>query len=108
VNVTNSTDERVAESYLYQTRGELLLAVSGGNEAEAETCFQQAIDVARRQSVRYFELRAATSLSRLWQKQGKSEDARTLLAEIYGWFTEGFGTRDLKEAKAVLDELSQG
>jgi len=108
VNVTNSTDERVAESYLYRTRGELLLAVSGGNEAEAETCFQQAIDVARDRSAKSFELRAATSLGRLWQKQGKNEEARKLLAEIYGWFTEGFETRDLREAKAVLDELSQG
>ena len=74
---------------------------------QAESCFQHAIEVARRQSAKSWELRAAMSLSRLWQKQGKREEARQLLAEVYGWFTEGFDTPDLKEAKALLEELSR-
>jgi len=74
--------------------------------SQAEACFQLAIDVARRQTAKSLELRAVKSLSRLWQKQGKKDDARRMLAEIYGWFTEGFDTADLKEAKALLEELS--
>ena len=77
-------------------------------QAEAEDCFRHAVDCARRQGAKSLELAAALSLSRLWRGQGKHEDARALLAEIYGWFTEGFETRDLREAKALLDELSQG
>jgi predicted ATPase len=76
-------------------------------ESEAEACFQKAIDVARRQSAKSLELRAVMSLSRLWQRQGKKEEARQMLAEIYGWFTEGFGTTDLKEAKALLEDLGR-
>jgi predicted ATPase len=72
----------------------------------AEECFQKAIAVAHRQSAKSLELRAAVSLSRLWQKQGKKAEARQLLAEIYGWFTEGFDTADLKEARALLGELA--
>ncbi|MBI3799976.1 MAG: hypothetical protein HY268_23755, partial [Deltaproteobacteria bacterium] len=75
-------------------------------EAEAEACFHKAIEIARRQSAKSLELRAVTSLSRLWQSQGKKEEARQVLTEIYGWFTEGFDTVDLKEAKVLLDELS--
>jgi predicted ATPase len=75
-------------------------------EAEAETYFHKAIDIAHRQSAKSLELRAVMSLSRLWQQQGKKEEARQMLAEIYGWFTEWFDTVDLKEAKALLDELS--
>jgi predicted ATPase len=75
-------------------------------EAEAEECFCQAIAVASRQQAKSPELRAVMSLSRLWQRQGKRDEARQLLAEIYGWFTEGFDTADLKEAKARLEELS--
>jgi DNA-binding winged helix-turn-helix (wHTH) protein/predicted ATPase len=74
-------------------------------EAEAETCFLKAIDIARRQQAKSLELRAGMSLSRLWRQQGKKEEARQLLAEIYGWFTEGFDTKDLQEAKALLKEL---
>ena len=73
---------------------------------EAEACFRQALDIARRQSAKSVELRAVMSLSRLWQQQGKKAEARQLLAEIYGWFTEGFDTKDLQEAKALLEELS--
>ena len=73
---------------------------------EAEECFHKAIEIARRQSAKSLELRAVMSLSRLWQQQDKREDARQLLAEIYGWFTEGFETKDLQEAKALLEELA--
>jgi hypothetical protein len=73
---------------------------------EAEACFQKAIEVARQQQAKSLELRAAMSLARLWQ-QGKKEEARAMLAEIYGWFTEGFGTKDLQEAKALLAELTE-
>ena len=72
---------------------------------QAEACFQQALAVARRQQAKSWELRAAMSLSRLWQHQDKRDEARELLAPIYGWFTEGFDTADLQEAKALLDEL---
>jgi predicted ATPase len=71
----------------------------------AQTCFSEAIIVARQQSARFFELRAAMSLARLWRDQGKRTEAHDLLAPVYGWFTEGFDTLDLKEAKKLLDEL---
>jgi class 3 adenylate cyclase/tetratricopeptide (TPR) repeat protein len=103
LDLINKTGEGDCESYLYRVKGELLLALSQDNQAES--CFHQAIDIARRQSAKSFELQAATRLARLWQKQGKKEEARQMLAEIYGWFTEGFDTRDLKEAKALLEEL---
>jgi predicted ATPase len=72
---------------------------------QAEACFQQALDVARRQRAKSWELRAAMSLARLWQQQGKRAEAHALLAPIYGWFTEGFDTADLQEAKVLLDAL---
>ena len=72
---------------------------------EAEACFQQALAVARRQQAKALELRAATSLARLWQHQSKQTEARQLLAPIYGWFTEGFATADLQEARTLLEEL---
>jgi len=75
-------------------------------QQEAEACFHKAIEVARRQQAKSLELRAVMSLARLWQQQGKKKQARKMLAEIYGWFTEGFDTADLQEAKALLDELS--
>jgi predicted ATPase len=73
-------------------------------QAEAETCFRQALDVARRQEAKSLELRAAMSLARLLQQQGKRTEAHELLAPIYGWFTEGFDTADVQEAKALLEE----
>ena len=79
---------------------------SAAQVAEAETCFQQALAVARHQQAKSLELRAAMSLARLWQQQGKRAEAHELLAPIYGWFTEGFDTADLQEAKALLEELS--
>ena len=75
-------------------------------EVEAEECFHKAIEIARRQQAKSLELRVVMSLARLWQKQGKKKEARQRLAEIYDWFTEGFDTADLKEAKALLEELS--
>ncbi|MBI3798434.1 MAG: hypothetical protein HY268_15910 [Deltaproteobacteria bacterium] len=72
---------------------------------EAEACFLKALEIARHQQAKSLELRAVISLARLWQRQGKREEAHELLAEIYGWFTEGFDTKDLQEAKALLEEL---
>jgi predicted ATPase len=98
------TGEGTIEAELYRLKGELL-RMDGANEGEVEACFYQAITMARRQSAKSWELRATMSLCRLWQAQAKKE-ARQMLAEIYGWFTEGFDTADLKEAKALLDALA--
>jgi predicted ATPase len=99
--------ERVVEAEIWRIKGELLLSAAASNtEAEAEHCFQQAIDIARRQKAKSWELRAATSLARVWQRQGKTAAARHVLAETYGWFTEGFGTADVKDAKALLADLT--
>jgi Adenylate and Guanylate cyclase catalytic domain len=84
----------------------LLLARSAEHYVEAEACFRQALEVSRRQQARSLEFRASRSLSQLWQRQGKRAEAHDLLAPIYGWFTEGFDTEDLQEAKALLQELS--
>jgi predicted ATPase len=81
--------------------GELLLQAIP-DEPAAEACFQRALDVARSQQAKSWELRIAISLARLWQRQGKRTDAHQLLAEVYGWFTEGFDTADLREARALL------
>jgi predicted ATPase len=101
--LVDRTDERYYEAELYRLKGELLLM--RGAEDKAEASYHKAIEVARGQSTKSLELRAATSLSRLWQQQGRRDRARQMLAEVYGWFTEGFDTRDLQEAKALLDEL---
>jgi predicted ATPase len=119
LTAVDKTGERWWEAELYRIKGELLLnAECRMQNAElihpssfsvhhsAEECFHKALEVARRQQARSLELRAAMSLSRLWQKQSKKEEARQMLAEIYGWFTEGFDTADLKEAKKLLEELS--
>jgi predicted ATPase len=100
----DKTGERMGESVLYVLKGWLLF-FSTGDAAAAEACFQQAVDIARRRSAKSVELLAVTSLSRLWQMQGKKAEARQILAEIYGWFTEGFDTKALQEAKALLDSL---
>jgi predicted ATPase len=84
-------------------KGDLLILTD--NRISAEACFRHAIALARRQEAKLWELRASTSLARLWRDQGKRTEARDLLAPIYGWFTEGFDTLDLKEAKALLEEL---
>jgi len=98
-------EERFWEAEISRLRGVLLLRQTGTPQAEAEACFQQALDVARRQQAKSLELRTAMSLAHLWQQQGKRAAARDLLAPIYGWFTEGFDTADLQEAKALLEEL---
>ena len=94
------------DAELHRLKGVLLLSLSGGNGAEAETCFKQAIEIALGQSARSLELRAAMELARLWQGEGKRSEARDLLAPVHGWFTEGLDTADLKEAKALLDALA--
>ena len=94
------------EAEVHRIKGELLLWQAIPDTSQAEAYFQQALAVARRQQAKSYELRAALSLSRLWQRQGKRTEARELLAQIYGWFTEGFGTPDLQDAKALLDELT--
>jgi len=101
----DTTDAHWYKPELYRLKGELLLQLSSDNQVEAENCFQQAITVARSQQAKSFELRTATSLARLWQQQGKRQEAHDLLAPVYHWFTEGFDTADLKDAKALLDEL---
>ena len=102
------TGEGFFEAEQYRLQGELLLAHSGEKHPMAESCFHHALDSARRQQAKWLELRAAVSLSRLWQHQGKRVEARALLAPIYGWFTEGFDTADLQEAKALLAALEEG
>ena len=92
------------EAELRRLEGELRSA-QGASPADVESCFEQALATARGQSAKSFELRAAISLARLRRDQGKHSEARDLLAPVYGWFTEGFDTLDLKEAKALLDEL---
>jgi predicted ATPase len=98
-------EERWWEAEIHRLRGVLLLRQPETPQAEAEACFQQALDIARRQEAKSLELRAAMSLSRLWQQQGKQAEARALLAPVYDWFTEGFDTADLQEAKILLEEL---
>jgi predicted ATPase len=97
--------ERFYEADLHRLQGELLLRQSEEAGLEAEACFQRALDIARHQQAKSLELRAATSLARLWQQQGKRTEAYQLLDGVYGWFTEGFDTADLQEAKTLLDVL---
>jgi predicted ATPase len=119
--VVNKTEERWCEAELYRLKGELTLqrvhvssAKFQGTDArpltsdphtEAEACFLKALAVARQQQAKSWELRASTSLARLWQQHGKKKEAHQLLSEVYNWFTEGFDTKDLQEAKALLEEL---
>jgi adenylate cyclase len=124
------TGEGVYKAELYRLRGELLLtqeikrqkakgksqksenpnpkSQSPNPQPEAEACFLKAIDIARQQQAKSLELRAVTSLARLWQSQGKEAEAHRLLSEIYNWFKEGFDTKDLQEAKALIDSLESG
>lgn len=97
---------RYGEAELYRLKGELLLGLSADNHAEAETCFQEALEIARHQQAKSLELRAAMCLGRLWQRQGKRAAAHQLLGAIYGWFSVGFETADLREAKALLKALA--
>ena len=111
--VVDKNESRWYEAELYRLKGELTLAQSGvqslasRDQKEVEECFWKAIKIARRQQAKSLELRAVVSLSRLWQQQGRRDEARQMLAEVYGWFTEGFDTADLQEAKALLAALAK-
>jgi hypothetical protein len=104
--LVHETGERSYEAELYRLRGELRLSASAPDECASEADFLRAKQIAADQGAKLAELRAATSLARLWLDQGKRTEARDLLAPVYGWFTEGFDTLDLKQAKALLDELT--
>ena len=104
IRAVETTSERLFESELYRLRGELFLIL--GRRREAESALERAMMIARQQEARLWELHAAMSMARLWREQGKRDEARELLAPVYGWFTEGFDTLDLKQAKALLDELA--
>ena len=106
ISIIERTGERYYEAMIYQTKGDLLLMHDPARAAQAEECFRMAIAIARKQQAKSWELRATASLARLLARQGLRDEARTTLAEIYGWFTEGFDTADLKDAKALLDELA--
>jgi len=105
VHVQNN-GERCYEAEIYRFKGQLLLQQSANNQNEAEICFRQAIAIVQSQSAKSWELRAATSLAHLWSSQGKRQEAQALLGDVYGWFTEGFGTADLQDARALLDDLA--
>jgi predicted ATPase len=113
LTIISRTGERYYEAEIYRLKGALLLqfaacdqpSSASGQHAEVEACFQKAIEVARRQQARSLELRATMCLARLWRQQGKLAEALQTLTDIYEWFTEGFDTPDLKDAKALLDEL---
>jgi predicted ATPase len=102
----NKTGERWYEPELHRLKGELLLQQSTDHHAEAQACFRQALDLARSLQAKSWELRAATGRARLWQQQGKRDEAYELLAGGYGWFAKGFDTADLQEAEALLGELA--
>jgi predicted ATPase len=104
-DVIEKTGERWSEAYVQCIEGEIGLRSPQPDAAKAEAHFECALAVARQQQAKSWELRAAMSMARLWRDQGKPQQARELLTPIYGWFTEGFDTRDLKEAKALLEEL---
>jgi predicted ATPase len=98
--------EKWAEAEINRVAGEIALKSPEQDRGKAKVYFQRALSVARSQKAKSWELRAAMSMARLWRDQGRRDEARELLAPVYGWFTEGFDTRDLKEAKALLDELA--
>ena len=100
-----TTKEKWCEAEIHRTAGEITLISPEPDAVKAEAYFQRALTVARKQQAKSWELRAAMSLARLWRDQGKVSEARELLAPVYDWFTEGFNTVDLKEAKALLEEL---
>jgi predicted ATPase len=100
--IVEDTGERFWEAELYRLKGTLLLQQNVRDEQQAAACFHQALNIARHQQAKSLELRAATSLARLWQSQGKRHKAHELLVPVYGWFTEGFDTADLRDAGALL------
>jgi len=101
-----TTQERWCEAEVNRIAGEIALMSPEPDEAKAQAYFERALSVARQQQAKSWELRAAMSLARLWRDQGKVREARELLAPVYGWFTEGFDTLDVKEAKALLEQLA--
>jgi predicted ATPase len=106
LTVAEKTKESWCEAEVHRIGGEIALMSPEPDAAKAEAYFESALAVARKQQAKSWELRAAMSMARLWRDQGKRDEARALLAPIYGWFTEGFDTLDLREAKALLDELA--
>jgi predicted ATPase len=105
MTLIETTKQRFLEAETYRTAGEIALMSPEPDAAKAEGYFERALAVARQQQAKSWELRAAMSMARLWRDQGKRQQARELLAPVYDWFTEGFETLDLKEAKALLEEL---
>ena len=106
MTAVKATEERWCKAEVNRIAGEIALKSPDPDATNAEEYFGRALAVARKQQAKSWELRAAISMARLWRDQGKSQQARELLAPVYGWFTEGFDTRDLKDAKALLDELA--
>ena len=106
MTAVETTKERWGEADIHRIAGEIALSSPQRDAAKAQAYFERALTVARSQQAKSWELRAAMSLARLWRDQGRRDDARDLLAPIYGWFTEGLGTLDLREARALLDELA--
>jgi predicted ATPase len=106
MTAAETTKEKCCEAEIHRTAGEIALMSPAPDVAKAQAHFERALAVARYQRAKSWELRAAMSMARLWRNQGKPQQARELLAPVYGWFTEGFDTLDLKEAKALLDELA--
>jgi predicted ATPase len=107
ITTIETTKERWLEAEVHRIAGEIALMSPDRDEAKGEACFDRALAVARTQQAKSWELRAAMSMARLWRDQGKRDEARELLAPVYGWFSEGFDTLDLKQAKALLDELAE-
>ena len=105
MTAAEAAKQKVYEAEVHRTAGEIALKDSDPDEAKAQAYFERALQIARQQQAKSWELRAAMSMARLWRSQGKRDEARDLLAPVYGWFTEGFDTLDLKEAKALLNEL---
>jgi predicted ATPase len=106
ITAVETTKEKWYEADVHRIAGEIALMSPKPDAEKAEACFDHALAVARQQQAKSWELRAATSMARLWRDQGKPQQARELLDPVYGWFTEGFDTLDLKQAKALLDELA--
>jgi predicted ATPase len=106
MTAAETTKEKWCEAEIHRTAGEIARMSPEPDAAQAQAHFERAVAIARAQQAKSWELRAATSLARLWRDHGKRQQARDLLAPVYGWFTEGFDTSDLKEAKALLDELA--
>ena len=106
MTAVETTKETLCEAEVNRMAGDIALMSPERDEAKAEAYFERALAVARAQQAKSWELRAAVSMARLWREQGKRDEARELLAPVYGWFTEGFDTPDLKQAKALLDELA--